>query len=270
MSNIMEPQFAHSFHDKLNAVVNLQTCQNYEKNYGQNKLKRWVVAFKMTHENKWHEKEIRKIFMFQFTVVCFNPQLDPRCRPDPLGLQDLDPGLSDDPPVYLLRWVTAAGYKLWAAAVNHPPVGGVWPAANKCLSGNEPLRAEEVKKSVCISQGSVGKEEKKSKKKGAGSSLQEVKRRGRMERSREGGEEGEEDEMSRRLKTLVSPGRGAVDLWGQLGAKPLTVCVCVGPLHQVSSYRNRPGLLRGLHSPQEPVGLQVTCILVAWSIKHEA
>lgn len=41
--------------------------------------------------------------------------------------------------------------------------------------------------------GSEGKKEKK------GSSLQEAKRRGRMERSRE-----EEEEMSSRLKTLVS------------------------------------------------------------------
>lgn len=49
---------------------------------------------------------------------------------------------------------------------------------------------------LCL-QGSGGKEEKK----GAGSSLQEVKRRGRMERSRE--EAGEEEDMSERLKMLV-------------------------------------------------------------------
>lgn len=43
-------------------------------------------------------------------VVCFCPQLDPRCRLDPLSLQDLDLGPSEDPPVCLLRWVTVAGF----------------------------------------------------------------------------------------------------------------------------------------------------------------
>lgn len=77
------------------------------------------------------------------------------------------------------------------------------------MLGTQRLGAEEINKGVCSLQGSGGKEEKKSKKKGAGSNLQEVKRRGRMERSREGGEE--EDEMSGRLKSLVSPGRGVED-----------------------------------------------------------
>lgn len=49
-------------------------------------------------------------------------------------------------------------------------------------------------KCLCFQcSGGKGKEEKK-----GGSSLQEVKRRGKMERSRE-----EEEEMSDRLKTLV-------------------------------------------------------------------
>lgn len=89
--------------------------------------------------------------------------------------------------------------------------------------------------SPAFSQGGASKA--KDRKKG-GSSLEEAKRRGRMERSRAE----EEEDVSEKLKTLVREEPGT-RLLEELLKTGVCVCVCPECVQRPSSQWNRPGLL---------------------------
>lgn len=97
---------------------------------------------------------------------------------------------------------------------------------------------------------STGTEERK-----GGSSLQEAKRRGKMERGRDE----DEEELNDKLQTLVRLRRYSIMLIKPSPRQPGTVCIhitfvcmdvclCAGSVQPISSQRHRSGLLWDLHS----------------------